>query len=131
MNSSNPTQPPNIRAARPWLIIGGLFGLTGLMAAAYGWHGLGGDTFFDRGANIQLLHGVALIAVGWLATKLPGRLPLIIGLCLTLGTLFFSGSLYYLALTGERLFPHSAPIGGYFLMAGWGLVAWAGFRARG
>lgn len=115
-------------AARPWLVIAGFFGLTALMAAAYGWHALGGDDFFDRGANIQLVHAVALTGVAWLAARFGGRLPMVIGLCLALGTVLFSGSLYVLALTGDRLFPHSAPLGGYLLMAGWGLIAWVGIR---
>jgi uncharacterized membrane protein YgdD (TMEM256/DUF423 family) len=39
----------------------------------------------------------------------------------------FSGSLYALALTGQRWLGAITPLGGVALLAGWALLAWAAF----
>jgi uncharacterized membrane protein YgdD (TMEM256/DUF423 family) len=40
------------------------------------------------------------------------------------GTVIFSGSLYVLALSGQRWLGAVTPIGGLALIAGWGALAW-------
>ena len=45
------------------------------------------------------------------------------------GILLFSGSLYALALTGQRGFGAVAPFGGAAFLLGWALLAWGAWRA--
>jgi uncharacterized membrane protein YgdD (TMEM256/DUF423 family) len=49
-------------------------------------------------------------------------------LLLALGTVFFSGSLYLLAVSGVRWLGAVTPIGGVLFIAGWLALAWATFR---
>jgi uncharacterized membrane protein YgdD (TMEM256/DUF423 family) len=77
---------------------------------------------FSIGSAYQLAHGLALLAVAWLASR-EGK-PLIspvqfAGSAFTLGTLMFSGSLYALGISGEVPVEGAAPVGGWLLMIGW------------
>jgi uncharacterized membrane protein YgdD (TMEM256/DUF423 family) len=44
------------------------------------------------------------------------------------GIVLFSGSLYFLALTGIRGFGIVTPFGGLAFLIGWGALAWAATR---
>jgi len=44
------------------------------------------------------------------------------------GIVLFSGSLYLLALTGQRGFGVITPVGGLCLLAGWLALAWSAWR---
>ena len=44
------------------------------------------------------------------------------------GTLIFSGSLYLLALTGQRWLGAVTPLGGLAFILGWAALAWAALR---
>ncbi|MBV9126480.1 MAG: DUF423 domain-containing protein [Verrucomicrobia bacterium] len=46
------------------------------------------------------------------------------------GTAFFSGSLYLLAVTGQRWLGAITPLGGLCFLAGWAWLAWGGLRAE-
>jgi uncharacterized membrane protein YgdD (TMEM256/DUF423 family) len=116
---------------RLWLFIGALNGLTGVIAGAYGWHHLEtSDPYFREvfmmGSQYQLFHGLALLAVAWLASRtdgLGGKVVILSGISFTLGIVLFSGSLYNLGLFGEVFFHGLAPAGGFLLMLGWvGLI---------
>ena len=50
--------------------------------------------------------------------------------CWTIGTVLFSGSLYWLALGGPRWLGPVTPLGGVALMLGWLLVLIAAFRSQ-
>ena len=78
---------------------------------------------FKTAAEYQLSQGLGLILVGILCRTNPGRALRAAGVCLCLGTLLFSGSLYLLVLTGITKFGALTPIGGLLLMIGWALVA--------
>jgi uncharacterized membrane protein YgdD (TMEM256/DUF423 family) len=75
---------------------------------------------FEAGARYQLVHALALVAVGALAERRSSRALRVAGLCFAAGVVLFSGSLYALAFTGARAWGAVAPFGG----ALW-LVAWA------
>ena len=45
------------------------------------------------------------------------------------GTVLFSGSLYTLALTGERWLGAVTPLGGVFFLVGWIFAAMAALRS--
>jgi uncharacterized membrane protein YgdD (TMEM256/DUF423 family) len=44
------------------------------------------------------------------------------------GIVIFSGSLYVLALTGQRALGAITPVGGLCQLAGWLALAWAAWR---
>ena len=74
---------------------------------------------FETAARYQMYHALALLAVGWASTRWPGSLPLWAGWLFVVGTLLFSGSLYALALTGNRWWGAVTPLGGIAFLAGW------------
>ncbi len=109
---------------RVWLFLGALNGLIAVGAGAYGRHGPFDDysrEMFAIGAEYQLGHGLALIAVAWLAARAEScrRLMLAAGVAFTLGIVLFSGTLYWFAITRTLPFAGAAPAGGILLMAGW------------
>ena len=80
---------------------------------------------FETGVRYQMYHALALFAAAWLADRWPTGQPGWAGVCFVVGTVLFSGSLYALALTGQRWFGAVTPLGGVAFLAGWLLLAWA------
>jgi uncharacterized membrane protein YgdD (TMEM256/DUF423 family) len=80
---------------------------------------------FKTGAEYQMYHSLALLAVGLLALRQPSRSLDVAGWCFVLGILFFSGSLYVLTLTGQTWLGMIAPIGGTLMIVGWFVLAYA------
>ncbi len=116
-----------------WILIGGLNGLVAVAAGAWGWHGLDGEgrlqQIFLAGAQYQMWHALALLAVGWLAERRPGSVPVrLAGWAFTVGTVLFSGALYSHGLSGGAFIPAMAPVGGVCLMTGWAALIAEGAR---
>jgi uncharacterized membrane protein YgdD (TMEM256/DUF423 family) len=117
----------------------GLGALSGAMAVAlgaFGAHGLKTRlpvellATFETGVRYQMYHALALLAVAWAVTRWAGSsLPVAAGWLFVAGTVLFSGSLYLLALTGQRWLGAITPLGGVAFVAGWiclALAAWRG-----
>jgi uncharacterized membrane protein YgdD (TMEM256/DUF423 family) len=86
---------------------------------------------FKTGAEYQMYHSLALLAVGLLVQVRPSRLLTIAGFCFVLGCLGFSGGLYAYALTDEKLIGQFiVPGGGLLFLAGWILFAAAACPCR-
>ena len=85
---------------------------------------------FKTAADYQLSQGLGLILLGLLMTRKPSRALRAAGVCLFLGTLLFSGSLYMLVLTGITKLGAITPIGGVLLMVGWALIAYGACPCR-
>ena len=49
---------------------------------------------------------------------------------LAIGVLFFSGSLYVLAISGVTILGAVAPIGGTAMILGWMMLAWGSMQSR-
>ena len=121
---------------RLWLFLGALNGLIAVGAGAYGRHGPFDDyarEMFAIGAQYQLGHALALIAVSWLASRPEScrRLTLAAGIAFTLGIVLFSGTLYWFGISRALPFAGAAPVGGGLLMLGWLILmieAARGFR---
>jgi len=79
---------------------------------------------FEVGVRYQLVHALALLAVAWAWSRWPGGAVVAGGWLFVGGTVLFSGSLYVLALSGERWLGAITPIGGVAWLAGWGCLAW-------
>ncbi len=81
---------------------------------------------FKTGAEYQMYHGLALLAVGLLAQARPSRELTVAGVSFVLGCLGFSGGLYAYTLTGAKWFGMTiVPAGGVCFLIGWGALAWA------
>ena len=110
---------------RVFLFSGALSAFVAVAAGAYGSHGLKGKlsaemlTVFEIGVRYQMYHALALIASGLATTQWPGKLVTASGWLFLAGTIFFSGSIYLLCLTGSKLYGPITPIGGGMLMIGW------------
>ncbi len=114
------------------LLSAGLLGLTGVALGAFGAHGLkatleatGGLENWKTAVLYQLVHAVALLA---LSTRTEVEVPRV-AFWWTLGVIFFSGSLYLLAIGApiKFLWPVT-PAGGLALLLGWATLVWSALR---
>ena len=119
---------------RLFFVLGSLSGFIGVAAGAFGAHALKSRlapellASFETASRYQLIHALALLAVGWACARWPTRMVRWAGGAFVIGTLFFSGSLYVFALSGERAFSMLAPVGGLAFLCGWALLAWGAWR---
>jgi uncharacterized membrane protein YgdD (TMEM256/DUF423 family) len=74
---------------------------------------------FETGARYQMYHALALFAVAWVLTRWTSPAGPAAGWLFVAGTILFSGSLYALALTGQRSLGIVTPFGGLAFLAGW------------
>ncbi|MBQ0719621.1 MAG: DUF423 domain-containing protein [Gammaproteobacteria bacterium] len=95
----------------------GAHGLKTLIApeAMQTWH---------TGVRYQMFHVVALLACAFFASTCEAKpravfWALVAAALFVLGTLFFSGSLYLLALTQKSWLGMCVPVGGVFFLLGW------------
>jgi len=105
------------------LRLGALFGLFGVILGAMAAHGPLHD-YLERESHIdiwrtalmyQWFHALALLAVGQGRTARRGTV-----ICWLIGVVFFSGSLYILALDASQKWAVPlTPLGGLFLTLGW------------
>ena len=110
---------------RTFAAVGSLSACLAVAAGAFGAHALRSRVsadllaVFETAARYQMYHALALLFVAWGSTRWPAA-PLRWGGWLFLaGTVVFSGSLYALALTGERWLGAITPLGGLLLLGGW------------
>jgi uncharacterized membrane protein YgdD (TMEM256/DUF423 family) len=107
-------------------LIAALFGITAVALGAFGAHGLKEiltlnnrvDTY-NLAVEYHFYHTFALLSVGILMNHFPSRLLNYASLCFLLGIIFFSGSLYTLALTNVKIMGAITPVGGVLFIAGW------------
>ncbi|MGH7703369.1 MAG: DUF423 domain-containing protein [Gemmatimonadales bacterium] len=121
-------------------LLGAAAGFLAVAAGAFGAHALRTRlppdllAVFETAARYQMYHALALFAVGWVAARSAGQEPSAGALLQWAGWLFvtgivlFSGSLYALALTGDRWLGAVTPLGGLAFLAGWLCLAMALWR---
>ncbi len=136
---------------RTFLVIGAVSGFVGVALGAFGSHALRTKlpperlAQFETGVRYQLWHALALSAVVFvgslqlLSPSLNGELvamengmnwpAALAGWLFVAGTVLFSGSLYALALTGNRRWGMIAPFGGTCFILGWAFLALAAATA--
>jgi len=74
---------------------------------------------FETAQRYQMVHGLAIFAVAWLSSRGISALVNAAGWCFLSGILLFSGSLYFLSLTGDKIWGVVTPVGGAAFLAGW------------
>lgn len=127
--------------AKTWLVLGASLGTLAVAAGTFGAHYLpkyleaaGASAmlaerlqWWETGVRYQMYHALALLAVAWVADRRKGLLVNLAGLAMFAGALIFSMCLYALGLTGIRVIGAVVPIGGVLLIAGWVMLALAGW----
>lgn len=119
---------------RAFLILGAVFGFFGVALGAFGAHGLKKVLspemllIFETGVRYHMYHTFAILIIALFVEKYPalrysGRL-------FGSGIIFFSGSLYILALTGIPIFGAITPFGGICFLAGWVVVGVTAFKIQ-
>jgi uncharacterized membrane protein YgdD (TMEM256/DUF423 family) len=114
-----------------WIAVSGVAMALAVALGAFGAHGLQGrlDAYsmsvYEKAVFYHFVHALGLLIVSGLGAA--GLLPQsttrwICGL-LVVGIAFFSGSLYALALTGNRMLGAITPIGGVAFIAAWLVLA--------
>ena len=120
---------------RTFFALGALSALLAVAAGAFGAHALRArlvpdmQTVFETGARYHMYHALALFVAAGAFTRWPGGPVIAAGWLFVAGTVLFSGSLYLLALTGQRWLGAITPLGGVAFIAGWAALAWAALRA--
>ena len=119
---------------RLFFMLGSLSAFVAVVLGAFGAHALKARlpadllAVFEVGVRYQMAHALALLAVAWAHTRWPGGVLTTGGWLFVTGTVFFSGSLYLMALTGTRWLGAVTPIGGVAWLAAWLCLAWAAWR---
>ena len=117
-----------------WIATGSVLAALAVAAGAFGAHGLRStlatETLktWETAARYALMHALATVAVGTLAALRPAPGLAAAGWCFLVGTAIFSGCLFALALSGVKILGAVVPIGGVLLIAGWMLLAYAGWH---
>lgn len=118
---------------RVFLIAASLAGLTAVAFGAFGAHSLRGIllpeqlVIWEKGVQYQIYHALALFICSIYLRKEYSVTIRNAAICFIVGIICFSGSLYLLATRELTGIPTIAigpvtPIGGFFFIAGWGLV---------
>lgn len=114
-----------------WLRLGAMMMFLGVAFGAFGSHALRTrmtDYYFDvyrTGVFYHLIHALALLFVAWLSTFTSDSKVYWAGILLVCGIVLFSGSLYLLALTGQKWLGAITPFGGLAFLGAWVLIALA------
>ena len=111
--------------------------LLAVACGAFGAHALktmlGSDmlAIWHTAVNYQMVHALGLIAIGLLLPR--GNILWLqrAAILMLAGILIFSGSLYLLALSGQRWLGAITPLGGLAFLAAWTILAWASWRQSG
>ncbi|MBN6884984.1 uncharacterized membrane protein YgdD (TMEM256/DUF423 family) [Cytobacillus horneckiae] len=112
-----------------FIIIGAINAFLSVALGAFGAHGLEGKVegkYMDNwqtAVQYQMFHAIGILIVGLLMSKMPDSSLLNwSGWLMLFGIIFFSGSLYVLALTKISVLGAITPIGGVAFLAGWVLM---------
>ncbi len=111
------------------IVVASVLGLTSTMLGAFGAHALQDKLTvqqlqsFETAVRYQMYHALALFAVSWVSLLGGGRLAVASALCMVVGVVLFSGSIYGLVLFEWKWLGPVTPLGGILMMAGWVLLA--------
>lgn len=120
---------------RQLVIAASLTLLVGVAAGAFGAHAMRSRldpdmmAVWQTAVLYQLVHGLGMLAIAALGTRMPSPLMSYAGTLMLVGVIIFSGSLYVLSATGVKWLGAITPIGGLAFIAAWAMVALAAYRS--
>ncbi len=121
--------------SRQTLLIASFSGFLAVALGAFGAHALKQvliennrtDTF-ELAVRYHFYHTFALLTIALLMDRFTSKWLATSALCLLMGMILFSGSLYSLALANNTSFAIITPIGGVFLLMGWVFLFLSAFK---
>lgn len=122
---------------KKFIVSGALHGFLAVALGAFGAHALKevlddyGRGIWETAVQYQMFHATGLLVIGLLmSTKLLGEVKQLnlAGIFFNLGIVFFSGSLYVLAISGIKVLGAITPIGGVLFLTGWVLIMLTAFK---
>ena len=122
--------------ARFWLVAASIFGLLSVALGAFGAHSLKnvlddyGRSVYEKAVLYQMFHTMALFAVGLMQHLDKETSFSMAGWGFFIGIVLFSGSLYFLAVTGMKWVGAITPVGGVAFLFGWVCLAWTAAKGR-
>jgi len=126
----------NHSSVRMLLILTAIAGFSGVLAGTFGAHGLKSrllpemlDTF-EVGVRYHLIHAVALLGLAALRASVNRKWIVPVGWLFFIGIIIFAGSLYALAITGEKWLGMVTPFGGQLFLIGWLIIGVGAWRAK-
>jgi len=121
--------------AKVFVALGSLFALAAVALGAFGAHALKARlspellALWQTAVQYHFYHALGLVLVGLACFHLPEATALrASGWLMAAGIALFPGSLYALALSGERWLGAVAPVGGTAFLLAWAALAWAVLR---
>jgi uncharacterized membrane protein YgdD (TMEM256/DUF423 family) len=132
-DAQGPKQPRGVKM-KFWLLLGAANGFLAVGFGAFAAHGLKSKVdpvnfaAFETAAQYHMYHALALVAVAWVASFAQSSLTTTAGWAFIAGIILFSGSLYFLGVTGSRALVLLTPIGGTAFLIGWLCLAVAAFQ---
>ena len=121
---------------RVWIFCGCVMAGLSVILGAFGAHALKDIlppekmTILATANHYLGYHALALLALGLWNHWEKWSTTFLTGLCFVLGSLFFAGSLYALALTPYKAVAFLTPVGGLLFIIGWTLFALSVLKAK-
>ncbi len=122
---------------RKWIVAGAACCFLGVALGAFGAHALkerladaGRTDVWATGVDYLFMHGLAMVCAGLVHGEVEARWWSRAALAWLVGVVFFSGSLFGLALGGPGWLGPVTPLGGLAFLAGWGMAGMAGLVPR-
>ena len=123
--------------AKLFLLLGSISSMLAVMIGAFGAHGLKKileenklTEVFTKASQYHFYHSLGLLALGFLAMKLPEAMSLKTSAwSMVAGIVLFSGSLYAYAVTANKTFAMITPIGGLAFIVAWACFAWVVWKS--
>lgn len=121
---------------RTFFVLASFLGGFSVALGAFGAHALrdrieaGLLANYQTGVTYMFFHALALFAVVLAVGRWPNTSNLAVwaGWLFVVGIVFFSGSLFLMAFTGQRWLGAITPIGGVAFLVGWALLIVTGWR---
>ncbi|MCW5912781.1 MAG: DUF423 domain-containing protein [Cyclobacteriaceae bacterium] len=121
--------------AKQTLIAAGLLGFLAVALGAFGAHALKPSLLannrldiFNLAVHYQFYHTLALLAIALLLHQEEKRLLKAAGVFMVVGIIFFSGSLYVMAIANISSLGMITPLGGICFLAGWACLVGSAFK---
>jgi uncharacterized membrane protein YgdD (TMEM256/DUF423 family) len=121
---------------RPWLVIAAINGALAVALGAIAVHMLAARldaqtmSLFELASRYHMYHALALGLAAFAIQEGAAGWAKCAAWAFLIGIVLFSGSFYLYAFTGMNWLFHLAPFGGGAFIAGWVLLALAGFKVR-